>query len=95
MLAVQVFTKEEADGMELAERFAGELTKEADHGLTVIGPAAASVAKISDVYRTVLYVKHQNKRVLIAAKDTIEELMKEQEQGGRMVQFDFDPVNPF
>ena len=95
MLAVQVFTKEEADGMELAERFAGELTKEADHGLTVIGPAAASVAKISDVYRTVLYVKHQNKRMLIAAKDTIEELMKEQEQGGRMVQFDFDPVNPF
>ncbi len=67
--------------------------------MQLIGPAPAAVAKISDIYRTVLYIKHESKQFLIACKDRIEEMMKEMikdnGQGEQMLQFDFDPVNLF
>ena len=100
MLAVQIFAKEEADGMALAERVAGELSellserREKEH-TQIIGPAPAAVARINDIHRTVLYIKHESKQFLIACKDRIEGMTKAMEQGSQMLQFDFDPMNLF
>lgn len=98
MLAVQIFAKEEAGGMELAGRIvqeiSGLLSKEREQA-QLIGPTPAAVAKINDIYRTVLYIKHESKRFLIGCKDRIEEMVKNTEQESGMLQFDFDPMNLF
>lgn len=116
MLAVQVFAKEEAEGMALAEKIAGKISEEVPERMSgkiaekisglspecngkeqmqLIGPVPAAVARINDIYRTVLYIKHGSKQFLIACKDRIEEMIKDGEQGGQILQFDFDPVNLF
>ncbi len=65
-------------------------------GLQVIGPADAAVAKIKDVYRRVLYFKHQEYRTLVQIKDVLEQFIsRHREFQSVAVQFDFDPVNGF
>lgn len=65
-------------------------------GLQVIGPAQAVVAKIKDIYRRVLYFKHQEYRTLVEIKDVLEQFInRHREFQNVAVQFDFDPVNGF
>ena len=63
--------------------------------LQVIGPSEASVSKISDIYRFVLYMKHPDYQILIRVKDFIEKRIEQSQGGwsGISVQFDFNPVN--
>lgn len=100
MLAVQIFAKEEAEGMKLAEKIAGMISELLSESLEkeqtqIIGPAPAAVSRINDIHRTVLYIKHESKRFLIVCKDRIEEMTKDTEQGSQTLQFDFDPINLF
>jgi primosomal protein N' (replication factor Y) len=37
-----------------------------------IGPAEASVYKINDIYRKILYLKHENYDILIKIRDQID-----------------------
>ncbi|MDO5134442.1 MAG: primosomal protein N' [Eubacteriales bacterium] len=55
----------------------------------MIGPAAASVGKVRDVYRRVLYFKHPDHRVLVALKDRLERYM-EINSGFRKLYIQFD-----
>ncbi|MFV0465102.1 MAG: primosomal protein N' [Lachnospiraceae bacterium] len=55
----------------------------------IIGPADASIFKISDIYRKVIYCKHYNYQLLIQLKDWIEE------EGFEGILFDFDPMHGF
>ena len=65
-------------------------------GLQVIGPAQAAVGKIKDIYRRVLYFKHQEYRTLVQMKDVLEQFIsRHREFQSVAVQFDFDPVNGF
>ncbi|MEY8389946.1 primosomal protein N' [Lachnospiraceae bacterium] len=65
-------------------------------GLSVIGPSDAGIAKVKDIYRKVLYFKHQDYSVLIQIKDVLEQFVnRHREFQNVMVQFDFDPVNGF
>ncbi len=41
--------------------------------LTVIGPAPAAIGKVQDVYRSVIYVRHQERQVLTALRERLEE----------------------
>lgn len=100
MLAVQVFAKEEAAGAELAGRIAKRISallsgSGEKERTQLIGPVPAAVARINDIHRTVLYMKHESKRFLIECKDRIEEMMKDDTQEERTLQFDFDPMNLF
>lgn len=95
MLAIQIYSMNENAGLKLAQQIADELrnrmTKE---GLQdIAGPVAAAVAKINDIYRHIVYVKHENNDVLVEAKDLVEEWLKQQELNAQNVQFDFDPIN--
>lgn len=64
--------------------------------LTVIGPNEASISKINDRYRRVIYIKALEYEQLIQVKDRLEQYM---EQNPLMkdinVQFDFDPMSMY
>lgn len=67
-----------------------------DPKLEIIGPASPAVAKIRDLYRKALYLKHEDYQVLIAAKNKIEQYIEINEGFSRIrIQFDFDPVQAF
>ena len=58
----------------------------------IIGPADASVVKLLDTYRRVIYIKSNDNEVLKKLKDYIEESTDLLGDGVR-VSFDFDPLN--
>ena len=65
-------------------------------GLQMIGPTDAAVAKVKDVYRRVLYFKHQEYQTLVQIKDVLEQfIFRHREFRNVSVQFDFDPMNGF
>lgn len=67
-----------------------------DSGLEIIGPASPAVGKIKDQYRKVLYLKHEDYRVLTRAKDKMEQYIEMNEGFQKIrIQFDFDPVQTF
>lgn len=102
MLAILIMAKQERTGAEAAENIARCLEErncgtECGEKLAVIGPARASIGKINDIYRFVIYCKQESYRALIEAKDRVEELLardpnREQELN---VQFDFDPMDRY
>ena len=63
--------------------------------MTIIGPANASVGKINDVYRSCLIFKHKDKEVLKKAKFLLEQWLSTCGIEGKIVQFDFNPMNSF
>lgn len=95
MLAILVTSPEEADGMRLAEEL-GRLIK---GKAQVIGPACASIGRIQDIYRFMLYVKHGEYGRLVEIKDILEAYMEEREKKRETkkeaVQFDFDPMGAY
>ena len=97
MLAVQVFSKTEDAGSEMAGRLSEEVKKafcdgSEARGLQLIGPAPASIEKLNDIFRFVFYVKCNKYDKLIEIKDMAEEKIQEW-QRPETVQFDFDPMN--
>ena len=58
--------------------------------LHVIGPAYAAVGKVKDIYRQVIYLKHEDYQVLVWIKDQLEKYI-EINSGFRKlyIQFDF------
>ena len=96
MLAVQVFAREESAGDELAHRLADVVKQDSavkQDGAAVLGPAAASIGKINDIYRFVFYIKAGDYGCLVRYKDRLEETLGSMQPVGVQVQFDFDPMN--
>lgn len=63
-------------------------------GLAVIGPADASVAKTHDIYKKVLYLKHQKYDTLTNVKNILEQSVKGLPVMENInMQFDFNPVH--
>jgi len=60
--------------------------------LAIIGPADAGIARINDVYRKVIYLKHFDNNVLIQIKDNLEKLIEADRVFENVnVSFDFTP----
>ncbi|MBO4749310.1 MAG: primosomal protein N' [Lachnospiraceae bacterium] len=94
LLAVQVFAPEERSGQKLAEFLAGEVKKRPDQEeYMVLGPSAAQIGKVNDVYRFVFYVKAPEYQKLVEVKDTLETTLATLPPHKNIVQFDFDPMN--
>lgn len=81
----------------LADRLKDNLTKwgQKDEVL-VIGPCDATIVKINDRYRRVVYLKHVQYNTLVDIKNKAEDFM-EQEAAYKdcYVSFDFDPVHGY
>lgn len=89
-----------ADSEQLAEALAEALgscvKKQQEPGLQIIGPADAGIAKVNDLYRKVMYLKHAEYGTLIAVKDRLEQyIQREQLTKKGIIQFDFNPMNGF
>ena len=101
MMAVMITSKEEQQGMHMAEECIQKLKKDfAWNHPVIVGPAAAAIGKINDVYRTVFYVKHRHYETLITIKDAIEDDIKiksmtQREWDKDHFMFDFNPMNVF
>lgn len=64
--------------------------------LQIIGPTEPAVAKVNDIYKRVLYLKHPAYDVLVQIKDAIETYMEKNRQyQDILIQFDFNPMNGF
>ena len=96
MLMVQIYEKEEQSGILLGNRMKEHLKEYAlKNRMLVIGPANASVGTINDVYRFCLILKHKDKNVLKEAKNRLEQFLGACGIEGKIVQFDFNPMNSF
>lgn len=62
----------------------------------LVGPADATVARVNDIYRRVLYMKAKDYELLVRLKDGIELLAKSTDVLSSVnIQFDFDPSGGF
>lgn len=94
MLVVFITAREEElarRGAEALKEITGKqlLTEQA----AFIGPAAATVGKVNDIYRQVLYIKSADYNILKEIKNFMEGYLSCTEDFKRLnVQFDFDPM---
>ena len=63
--------------------------------LSLVGPSDPAIAKIKDMYRKVLYIKHQDYDVLVDIKDFVETWLRDIDESGVNVFFDFNPMNMY
>lgn len=96
MLQILIEDKDEARAQATAEgivRTAGKEREASDREirLQVIGPADASISKINDVYRKVVYIKSDDYEMLAVIKDAVESDRAERRDYDSRVEFDFDP----
>lgn len=63
--------------------------------LRIVGPAKASVGKVNDIYRFVIYCKSPDYDQLIRVKDRIEQYVNSRELKQEAVQFDFNPMDSY
>ena len=60
-----------------------------ERDLHVIGPAYAAVGKVKDIYRQVIYLKHEDYQILVRIKDQLEKYI-EINSGFRKIYIQFD-----
>lgn len=96
MMAVLVLSKDELTGAcrarELADAVKAAFREERPY---MIGPSSASIGKINDIYRNMIYIKHRDYEVLVRIKDMLETWLKEKEWNTDEVQFDFNPMSAY
>lgn len=97
MLAVLILSRVQEEGERLGKEMTELVNREAgkETGLRVIGPAEASIGKLSDIYRHVFYVRHEKYQLLVTVKDKLEQFCRGRARRDQTVQFDFDPMNTY
>lgn len=96
LLAILMTSKEEEKLNAFSQVVKDVIVATAEEKMSVIGPAWASVSKIQDYYRKVIYIKHENYGILTKVKDQIEHYVKEQNRYQEcFIQFDFNPINTY
>ena len=62
----------------------------------ILAPGQASLSKLKDVYRQVLYLKHKDKETLLDLKRRLEPVLEKHPMfAGITIQFDFDPLSHY
>jgi len=101
LMAVMLSAKEEEEADASAEFMAIRIKawleeNDSSELAVVIGPAPAGIAKIKDVYRRVIYIKHTGYELITACKDAMEMLAATDPVFSRTtIQFDINPINIF
>lgn len=72
------------------------VTQIQDRTVQVIGPADASISRVNDIYKKVIYLKSADYEELVGIKNRLEEEIREDPSFKSVtVQFDFNPMNGF
>lgn len=95
MLAVMVESANDNMAKGYADSLAAIVKNGIIKGVVCIGPAAATIKRISDIYRYVVYIKSLDTDRLIAVKDEMERYETEKTQKGIRITFDLDPMNGY
>lgn len=96
MMVVLAASAEEECAKAAAEAVARLAEKDADERLLLIGPTEPAVAKVSDIYRQVVYFKYDSYEYLIGLRSRIEAFMEKNPVfRDVMILFDFNPMNGF
>lgn len=95
MMAVLIESTEENKGQKYAVSLAESLKNGIIKGNVIVGPASATIGRISDIYRFVIYVKNSDVSKIIDAKDGIEDFCEKNPDKNIRVTFDLDPVNGY
>ncbi|MBO5623006.1 MAG: primosomal protein N' [Butyrivibrio sp.] len=94
MMCVQLFSKDEQEGMEFATRLRAVMEQKRVPRAVFIGPAMDAIGKINDIYRMAVYVKLDNYDGLVGLKDMLEKYIRQLEDMGKLrnitVQFNFE-----
>lgn len=94
MLLILVAGKVEEEVFHWIRHICEAISKKKVEGLVQIGPSDASVAKINDIYRKVLYIKHRKYDTLVQLKDEIEQQFFWNIDTKKItITFDFNPMN--
>lgn len=96
MLAVML-TGEEEKRLDSRASMLADALKKSNPDVRIIGPAPASIGKINDKYRQIIYIKHAQTDVLIRVKDRAESIVKANEVLLKdiLISFDMDPVHAY
>ena len=107
MLLVHVTSPDESECGSMAQQvydIAAQMISHADedqspddrHLIQLIGPADATIAKVNDIYRKVIYMKTSDYAALISIKDGIEQAVKaDTAMKNANISFDFNPMSGF
>ena len=95
MLAIMTESRDEAEAAHAARSLAGEISGDIIGRASVIGPTAATIAKLRDMYRQMIYVKSADIAVLTAVKDRAEAVFAGMPDGNVRISFDLDPMNGY
>ena len=96
MMAVLILSEDEMTGVSHSVELADLVRKHfTQNRMQVIGPAAASIGRIQDIYRNIFYIKHSDYDLLVRAKDVMEAYIAQKEWNTDTVQFDFNPMSGY
>lgn len=101
ILAILIASKDEKKAMTASDLLSGAAKdwcakEEVSEETVIIGPATASLAKVNDIYRFMIYIKQTDYDLLIGIKDYLEGYINYSEHfKGCNVQFDFNPINSY
>lgn len=96
MMVILISSGNEEKGISLAREIADRIQMQArENEFQVIGPAAATVGRIQDVYRTVLYIKNKEYGQLVRIRNEVEAYVEKLELKTESVQFDFNPMSSY
>ena len=100
MLVMLVASPDEMTALLSAELLGKKVRQAKDSGklsgLSVVGPANAAVAKVKDIYKKVIYFKHEDYQELVKIKDVLEKFVSSHREFASVtIQFDFNPMNGF
>ncbi len=89
LLTIQVAGKDE-ERLDAAAGQVKEIASQAGENAVIIGPVPASVYKVNDIYRKILYLKHQNYDILIRIQKRLQVFWDESEESRvNTIQYDF------
>lgn len=97
LMAVYLSAKEE-ELLQKAAFYLKEYAKRLQGGkqVQIIGPSSPYVGKVHDIFRRILYFKHEEYGILIEVKNKLEEYIEVNPGYQRVrVQFDFNPMGGF
>ena len=96
MLGIYLSCREEEPLEEQSERLGAYIRNLDVPGVSVIGPAKAALAKKNDIYRRVIYLKHQSEGTLLKIKQKLEkETERETVWEEVYIQYDWNPLNVY
>lgn len=100
MLVILCASKDEQAAFAAAESLVRQtdvwMEERSEEKIYLVGPADATIAKVNDIYKKVIYLKAKNYDTLVKIKDMAETFIRDnRDYKDVMVQFDFNPVNGF